>query len=214
MDYHRPDAVADASPAMSPFHDPPTDNGQIEALLARLQQGDKTAMDQLLALLFDDLRRLARSQRRRVGGGETLRTTALVHEAYLKMRRNTALAPESRRHFLHTAALAMRQILIDHARSQLAARDRRALVHQEAQDRQAEIERQARLMLDIDAALTRLGSIDPRLAEVVNYRYFAGYKEAEIAELLEVSERTVRRDWFKAKAWLAEALDPATASPP
>lgn len=178
----------------------------IEPLLERLQQGDRSAMDELLPLVFEELRVLARSQRRRVGGGETLRTTALVHEAYLKLRRSKSLSPDSRRHFLHTAALAMRQILIDHARSQIAARNRHEAAHLISADQPLQLLRQARLVLDVDAALSELEQTDARLATVVNYRYFAGYSEAEIADLLQVSERTVRRDWFKAKALLAEAL--------
>ncbi len=184
-----------------------SDDGDIELLLNRLKAGDKSAMDALSTLLFEDLRRLARAQRNRLGGGETLRTTALIHETYLKMRRSANLSADSRRHFLHTAALAMRQILIDHARSQLALQDRQQIVHAENDDRQGHLHQQARLVLDIDAALGRLEKYEPRLVEVVNYRYFAGCSEDETADLLEVSPRTVRRDWFKAKAWLAEALN-------
>lgn len=188
-----------------PEVDPHPDQ-HIEALLAELKGGDRAAMDELLTLLFEDLRGIARSQRRRVGGGETLRTTALVHEAYLKLRASSSLSPDSRRHFLHTAALAMRQILIDHARSRIAAEDRHRVARMQAEDKPGELQQQARLVLDIDAALLQLEAIDPRLTAVVNYRYFAGYSEAEIADLLEVSERTVRRDWFKARAWLAATL--------
>ncbi len=180
---------------------------RIEALLARLQSGDKTAMDELLPLLFDDLRRLARAQRSRVGGGETLRTTALIHEAYLKLRRSRSLSPDSRRHFLHTAALAMRHILIDHARSQLAAQDRHEQIHAGNEDSLGAVQRQARLVLDIDTALAELQQTEPRLVNIVNYRYFAGYNEAETADLLDVSPRTVRRDWARAKTWLSDKLD-------
>lgn len=187
--------------------DAPTGDGDIELLLDRLKAGDKSAMDALSTLLFEDLRRLARAQRHRLGGGETLRTTALIHETYLKMRRSAHVSADSRRHFLHTAALAMRQILIDHARSQLASLDRQQIVHAEAEAHQGQLHRQARLVLDIDAALERLEKDEPRLVEVVNCRYFAGCSEDETADLLEVSPRTVRRDWFKAKAWLAEALN-------
>ena len=187
--------------------DAPTGDGDIELLLERLKAGDKSAMDALSMLLFEDLRRLARAQRHRLGGGETLRTTALIHETYLKMRRSADLSAHSRRHFLHTAALAMRQILIDHARSQLAQLDRQQTVHAEAENCQSDLHQQAKLVLDIDAALDRLGKNEPRLVEVVNYRYFAGCSEEETADLLEVSPRTVRRDWFKAKVWLADALN-------
>lgn len=187
--------------------EPPSSDRQIELLLQRLQDGDESAMDVLLPLLFEDLRRLARAQRSRVGGGETLRTTALIHEAYLKMRRSDQISAKSRRHFLHTAALAMRQILIDHARSQLAAQDRHEVARMRDEHKQATMHQQARLVLDIDTALGELEATDPRLVNVVNYRYFAGYSEVETAELLDVSARTVRRDWFKAKALLADKLN-------
>ncbi len=178
----------------------------IDELLERLRQGDKTAMDELLAVLFQDLRRLARSQRLRMGGGETLCTTALVHEAYLKMRRSTSVSVQSRRHFLRTAGMAMRQILIDHARSQLAAQDRDRIAGSRHEGSQLEIQQQARRVLDINVALEDLEATNERLASVVTYRYFGGFSEAEIADILDVSERTVRRDWFKAKALLAQAL--------
>lgn len=199
---------------MCPENENPALERRIEALLARLQGGDKKAMDELLPLLFDDLRKLARAQRNRVGGGETLRTTALIHEAYLKLRRSRSLSPDSRRHFLHTAALAMRHILIDHARSQLAAQDRHERMHAGNEDSLGAVQRQARLVLDIDSALAELQQTEPRLVNIVNYRYFAGYNEAETADLLEVSARTVRRDWVRAKTWLADKLeshDPAPA---
>ena len=194
--------------------DSPSSDREIEHLLERLKQGDQSAMDALLPLLFEDLRRLAHAQRRRLGAGETLRTTALIHEAYLKLRRSDSISTDSRRHFLHTAALAMRQILIDHARSQLAAQDRHQVARMRDEHSRENMQKQARLVLDIDAALDQMEATNPRLVNVVNYRYFAGYNDAEIAELLEVSPRTVRRDWFKAKAWLAETLNAHDATSP
>ncbi len=185
----------------------PLDGARMEDLLDRLGQGDKSAMAELLPLLFDDLRRLAKAQRRRLGAGETLCTTALIHEAYLKLHQCSRMSVQSRRHFLHTCALAMRQILIDHARSRLAARDRHQVAHMHDEDIQARMHQQASLVLDIDSALNELQEIDPRLVNVVNYRYFAGYSEDETAKLLDVSQRTVRRDWFKARVWLANKLD-------
>lgn len=207
MHYHQSHVVAAEILVMSHPTDLTADDRQIELLLDRLNKGDESAMDVLLPLLFEDLRRLARAQRNRLGGGETLRTTALIHEAYLKMRRSASVSTESRRHFLHTAALAMRQILIDHARSELAAQDRNQLARMRDESTRENMHQQARLVLDIDAALGELQAIDPRLVNVVTYRYFAGYSEAETADLMAVSKRTIRRDWFKAKVWLAEKLD-------
>ncbi|HET6632952.1 MAG TPA: ECF-type sigma factor [Rhodanobacteraceae bacterium] len=181
------------------------DDARIHAELERLQAGDREALDRLLPLVLDDLRRLARAQRRRLGSGETLRTTALIHEAYLKLRRHEGGGASTRRHFLHTAALAMRQILIDHARSRMAARARHERAAELAEPPEA-LYRQAQDVLDIDIALRDLEPLNPRLVEVVNCRYFAGYSERETGELLGVSERTVRRDWLKARAWLANTL--------
>lgn len=186
--------------------DPPIQGQQIDVLLQRLQEGDRTAMDELLPLLLAELRDIAHVERWHLWAGGTLCTTALVHEAYLKLRGNRRLSPQSRRHLLRTAALAMRQILIDHARARRAEGERQRTAHAGMAQSADELHRQSCLVLDVDAALRQLEHVDARLAQVVVYRYFAGYGEAEIADLMEVSERTVRRDWFKAKAWLSQEL--------
>lgn len=172
--------------------------------LERLKNGEHDALDALLPLLFDNLRRVARAQRHRVGGGETLRTTALIHEAYLKLRRSGTLVAHDEQHFLHIAARAMRQILVDHARSRQAARKRDLQSSLEID--QLQLARQERYLLDIDAALEKLEPLQPRLVQIVNCRYFAGYTQSETADLLGISERTVRREWLKAKAELLQAL--------
>lgn len=178
---------------------------RVRTELERLRDGEREALDELLPLLFDNLRRVARAQRRRVGGGETLRTTALIHEAYLKLRRSGNLVAEDEQHFLHLAARAMRQILVDHARTRQAAR-RRDQQAGEAYD-QAHLARQERHLIDIDAALVALEPQQPRLVQIVNCRCFAGYTQSETADLLGISERTVRREWLKAKAELLAALE-------
>lgn len=180
---------------------------QIHEQLQRLRDGHRDALDTLLPLLSEDLRRLARAQRWRNGGGETMRTTALIHEAYLKLRKSRVGGSGDRQHFLHTAALAMRHILIDHARSKLAARQREQRIVADTGTSPADLYRQAQRVIDIDAALAELETRQPRWAQVVNCRYFAGYSERETSALLGISERTVRRDWFQAKAWLALTLD-------
>ncbi|HET8898136.1 MAG TPA: ECF-type sigma factor [Rhodanobacteraceae bacterium] len=180
---------------------------EVRRELHRLESGYRGALDRLLPLLSDDLRRLARQQRRRGNSGETLRTTALINEAYLKLRASHRLVSVDRQHFLHTAALAMRHILIDHARSRLAAQRREQDAAVDDAQAPAALYRQAQRVIDIDAALSELEASNPRWAQIVNYRYFAGYSEREVAELLGVSERTVRRDWHQARAWLALALD-------
>ncbi len=164
------------------------------------------ALDRIVPMLHADLRRIARSQRRRVGGGETLSTTALIHETYLKLR-GSHLRVEDRAHFLSLAALAMRQILTDQARARLALRrapEQQGLESPDLGDGQVAV-----FLLEMDEALQRLEQLSPRLAHVVQLRFFGGYSEPESAEILGVNERTVRRDWQKARAWLRTAIDAA-----
>lgn len=179
--------------------------GQITAILSAA--GDPNPLDSLLPLVHGDLRRLARAQRRQMEPGETLSTTALVNEAYLKLRRADYPGLANRAHFFSLVARAMRQILIDHARSRLAEARRMDHVERELRDKPAEDARELAQLLEIDSALSELEKTQPRLAEVVLYRYFAGYSAAETAELLQVTERTINRDWQKARAFLSLALD-------
>lgn len=179
--------------------------GQITAILAAA--GDPNPLDSLLPLVHEDLRRLARAQRRQLEPGETLSTTALVNEAYLKLRRADYPGLANRAHFFSLVARAMRQILIDHARSRLAEARRMQHVERELNDKPVEDARELARLLEVDSALSELEKVQPRLAQVVLYRYFAGYSAIETAELLEVTERTINRDWQKARAFLSIALD-------
>lgn len=179
--------------------------GQITAILAAA--GDPNPLDSLLPLVHSDLRRLARAQRRQMEPGETLSTTALVNEAYLKLRRADYPNLANRAHFFSLVARAMRQILIDHARSRLAEAKRMQHVQRELDEKPGEDARELARLLEVDSALSELEKVQPRLAQVVLYRYFAGYSATETAELLEVTERTVNRDWQKARAFLSIALD-------
>ncbi len=166
---------------------------------------DVTAAARWLApQLLEEMRAHARFARRRVRAGETLRTTALVHEAWLRLQRSQHWNDE--RHFLRAAALAMRQALVDHARAQLAAKrggrapdslDDCAIEPYWISDRK---------LLDLDEALQRLAVLSPRLTQVVECRFFGGYSDAETATILGVTSRTVRRDWIKARAWLYQEL--------
>lgn len=158
----------------------------------------------LVEVFYADLQRLARRERRRVDGrSETLSTTALVHEAYLKLARRDVF--ESEAHFLNTAALAMRQVLVGHARARL--RDKRnagqPLLDADAVELLAESDER---VVALDEALTALEKESPRLARIVECRYFAGYSEQETALALGISVRTAQRDWVAAKALLYEAL--------
>jgi RNA polymerase sigma factor (TIGR02999 family) len=161
--------------------------------------------DQLLPLFYEDLKRLAHRERRRAGGGATLQTTALVNEAYLKLRGSRGWNTDA--HFLRAAALAMRHALISHAQARLA--DKRGggsvlVPITEALD--VPMEDDATL-LALNEALGRLANDSLRLAQIVECRYFGGYDDAETARALGVSERTVRRDWNLARAWLHRELE-------
>jgi RNA polymerase sigma factor (TIGR02999 family) len=158
----------------------------------------------LVPVLYDDLRRLARSARWRVSAGSTLQTTALVHEAYLRLSRSAGF--NDRQHFMRSAAIAMRQILVNLARDALAAK-RGAGAREVTLDDAPEIPApSAESLLEVSDALQRLAQLSPRLAQVVECRFFGGYSEEETAAALGMSDRTVRRDWLKARAWLLREL--------
>ena len=192
--------------ANAPPSTPPEDAlGQITRILS--DAGEPEPLDKLLPLVYSDLRRLARAQRRQMEPGETLSTTALVNEAYLKLRRADHPGLADRTHFFSLVARAMRQILIDHARSRLAEQRRMREVERELRDRPFEDASDLARLLEIDSALDELEQLHPRLAQVVLYRYFAGYSPQETADLLDVNVRTVNRDWHKARTWLTLALE-------
>jgi RNA polymerase sigma factor (TIGR02999 family) len=169
--------------------------------------GDANPLDTLMPLVHADLRRLARAQRSRMEPGETLSTTALVNEAYLKLRRADYPNLQDREHFFSLVARAMRQILIDHARSRLSERRRIDVVRIELEERPETDAIELQRLLEIDSAVSELEKQHPRLAQVVMFRYFAGYSAAETAGLLDVTERTVNRDWQKARAFLTMSLE-------
>lgn len=153
--------------------------------------------------LWAELRRIARREHGRVRAGETLRATALVSEAWLKLRRRLPDLDDA--HFLNAAAVTMRHILIDHARSRLTAKRGKGKIEPLDDDSPPFWESDERLV-DLDAALDRLGDISPRLAKVTELRFFAGYSDAQTAAILDLTDRTVRRDWVKARAWLYREL--------
>ena len=160
--------------------------------------------DALVAQLYDALRTIAHRELRRAGGAPTLQTTAIVNEAYLKLRKSEGWT--SQEHFLGAAATAMRHILVDAARARLAAKRGdgiKAVPIDEARD--AGSTDDGSLVL-IDEALIALRALDERLARVVECRFFAGMTEEETGRVLGVSDRTVRRDWLQAKAWLYREL--------
>ncbi len=165
--------------------------------------------DQLLPLFYDDLKRLAHRERSRVGAGATLQTTALVNEAYLKLR--GAEGWNTDEHFLRAAALAMRHALVNHALARLAAKRGDGAPHVSITEGLGVAAEDDSAMVSLNEALVRLADTSLRLAQVVECRYFAGYDEVETARALGISERTVRRDWALARAWLhRELADGAT----
>ncbi|MGE0440028.1 MAG: ECF-type sigma factor [Gemmatimonadales bacterium] len=157
------------------------------------------AFDELFARVYDEMRLLAHRQRGRHGEPATVTTTALVHEAYLKLAQGREVEWNDRGHFFALAARAMRFILVDQARGRLRAkRDGRAVTLDDA----PAAEERPEQLLAVDEALARLETASPRLAQVVYLRFFAGLSYPEIADLLGVSEPTAKRDWARARAWL------------
>jgi RNA polymerase sigma-70 factor, ECF subfamily len=175
----------------------------ITLLLDAVGRGDSHAPEQLFALIYDELRtkagRLMAGERR----NHTLQATVLVHEAYLKVAR-PGVSFQSRLHFFNAASLAMRRILVDHADAKRAQKrnavgERVTLADVEAG--QPDID-----LLALDEALRQLEAVSPRRAQVVQLRFFAGLTEAQIAELMEVNEKTIRRDWAAARVWLHDEM--------
>ncbi len=178
----------------------------ITQMLIAHGQGDHDAFDRLLPLVYEDLRRIAHRQLRRSRPGETLNTTGLVHEAYLKLVDQSRASWQDRSHFFAISARAMRQIIIDYARLRLADKRGGGQIHDPIDENMAAIEQQADWLLAIDEALSRLAELDARMAKVVECRFFAGLTEEETAEALQISVRTVQRDWLRARSWLREAM--------
>lgn len=179
----------------------------VTSLLFAAKNDDSQAMNRLFEVLYDDLRLLARAKLRRSAPMTVLDTTALVHESYLRFLRTGDLKVEDRPHFLAYAARVMRSIVVDLIRSRLADRHGGDALHVTLNTEIAESAsvREDEVIL-VNDALEELATIDPRLVKVVEMRYFAGMSEAEIAESLGVSVRTVERDWEKARLFLYRAL--------
>jgi RNA polymerase sigma factor (TIGR02999 family) len=177
----------------------------VSVRLAAARSGDPDAFAQAYEAAYDELRRLARRQLRSLRPGDTLATTALVNEAFLKLVRRP-VSWEDKTHFFSLAARAMRQILVDYARERRSLKrggDRRRTT---LDDAAIPVESIAEEMLGIDRALTELERVDERLARLVEWRFFAGMTEDEIAKAQHVTPRTVRRDWQKARAFLYREL--------
>ena len=183
------------------------DSHEITALLAAYRNGDPAALDRLFPLVYGDLRERAHRQLARGRPGETLSTTAVVHEAYLKLTDSSHQDYQDRVHFFAVASQAMRQILVDYARRRTAAKRGGTAAHLVALD--AELvgdPGRADELVALDDALVRLEALDGRLARIVELRFFGGLSVEETADALGISARTVKRDWRTARAFLFQAV--------
>lgn len=180
--------------------------GEVTRLLIEIKGGNRQAQADLIPLVYDELRRLAHAHMRRERPEHTLQATALVHEAYLKLVDAPAIDWRGRAHFFAVAAQSMRRILVDYARAQRA--DKRGGPEHKLSLEEALVLTDAKReeLLALDGALVKLAARDPRLAQVVEMRFFGGLSTEETAAVLGVSPRTVKRDWTVARAWLYEEI--------
>jgi RNA polymerase sigma factor (TIGR02999 family) len=178
----------------------------ITQLLIEWRDGDETALERLIPLVYEEMRRLARYYMRKERREHTLQTTALINEAYIRLVDHKGMRWQNRAHFYAVAAQAMRRILIDHARARQYAKRGGGAHLVELDEAAAVAHVQAAEMIALDEALTGLAAVDPRQSKVVELRYFGGMSVEETAEVLEVAAVTVMRDWRAAKAWLLREI--------
>lgn len=177
-------------------------DADVTQLLADLAHGDQKAADKLMPVVYEELKRLARSYMRRERPDHTLQTTALVHEAYLKLVRQEDVRWQGRSHFFGIAAQLMRRVLIDHARGNLRKKRGGAAVVLQLDEAMLFSPEHSEELVRLDEALDRLAKLDPRQSRIVELRFFGGMSVEETAEYLGISPKTVKRDWSVAKAWL------------
>ncbi len=173
--------------------------GEVTRLLDAARGGERDVLERVIPLLYDQLRNVAMRRLRGEAGAVTLNPTDLVHEAFFKLSDDVAGLAANRAHFLAIASRAMRQVLVDHARRRNASKRGASWDRVTLTDERGTADMAPEELLALDEALERL---DPRQRQVVECRFFGGMEETEIAQALGVSERTVRRDWVKARAWL------------
>jgi RNA polymerase sigma factor (TIGR02999 family) len=176
------------------------------SLLSFPESGGNESLDRLIPLLYEELKRVAHRQLRREAPGQTLRTTDLVHEAYLRLVDQTQVTRRGRAYFFAAAARAMRQVLIDRARRRRAAKRGGGQLDVDVDPATIAVDEFAEGLVDFDAALEELARLSPRQARVLECRYFGGLSVEETAEALEISARTVKYDWALARAWLYGVL--------
>jgi RNA polymerase sigma factor (TIGR02999 family) len=183
---------------------------RVTALLVAWSKGDERALEELTPLVYDELRRLARSYMRQERSGHTLQSTALVHEAFLRLI-DQRVQWNSRAHFFGIAAQLMRRILVDHAKAQSAAKRGAGALRIELDEGLATTPHRDVNLLALDEALERLTKVDPQRSRIVELRFFGGLSNEESAEVLGVSPATIQRQWTGARAWLFHELSSAEA---
>jgi RNA polymerase sigma factor (TIGR02999 family) len=181
-----------------------TEKGAITHRLDDWLQGDDSAFDELVPMVYEDLRRIARQQLARLRPGQQLNTTALVNESYEKLQRGQEPDLEGRQHFFAVAACAMRQIIVDHARRMVSEKRSGIEVSLDLDRIPGSSEEHADQILMVEQLLTRLHDINPDLVRLVECRYFAGYTQRETASILGISLRTMQRHWRQTSIWLRE----------
>jgi RNA polymerase sigma factor (TIGR02999 family) len=198
-----------------PSEGEPARPGEITDLLRLLEEGDRTAMDRLFAVVYEQLRRLARRQLAAAGRHGTLNTTDLVHETYLKLSQGASWSLRDRYHFYATTARAMRMVIIDDARRRWRRKrgGGEAVLSLDRFEGALRGPEKSEELLALDDALTRLETAEPDLARLVEWRFFAGLSVEDIAKTLEISERTVKRHWRAARAFLYQNLSARESRP-
>jgi len=186
-----------------------TDDGQVTLLLRAMKNGDQAAAEKLLPLVYKELHRLAKSYMRRERADHTLQPTALIHEAYLRLAHDD-VDWQSRQHFIGVAANVMRRVLVDHARAHNAEMRGGGLERVELEERLAISKERSSEVIALHDALNSLEALNPRRAKVVELRYFGGLSVEEIAAVLDMSPRSVKRDWALARPWLFKEIQKST----
>lgn len=187
-------------------------SADVTVLLAQADQGDAAARDRLFGLVYDELRWIAHRHLQHEHRSHTLSTTALVHEAYVKLADTPGLPSKSRAYFFGAAARAMRQILVDYARRRRAKKRGGDVEKVSLDAEEIAIAACANDLIELDDALTRLAAFDERAAQVVEYRFFGGLTIEQTGQALGLSERTIKRTWRSARSWLYMQLNPGSAA--
>ena len=187
---------------------------QVTQLLVAWSDGDQTARDELIPLVYEELHRLAHHYMNRERPGHTLQTSALVNEAFVKLVDQRDVRWQNRAHFFGIAAQMMRRILVDHARKHAAVKRGKSFTRISLEEAAVFSEEHPRQMIAVDELLTRLASFDPQGSRIVELRFFAGLSLEETAEAMGLSTAKVRREWSTAKAWLTREMAREQASKP